>query len=76
MLKILRSVLAVIIIVLASYGIIAQNFRFMTHLMLLGGSLMLINGLAEVIEDRKSSIGYAFVLVSFFIFFVYIQDIL
>ncbi|KMY44668.1 hypothetical protein AC622_10775 [Bacillus sp. FJAT-27916] len=76
MLKILGSILAVSVIALSGYGVISQNFKFMSHLMLLLGALMLVSGLIELQEDRKRSIGYMFIVVSLFIFTVSIMDLL
>ena len=76
MLKILGSILAVSVIALSGYGVISQNFEFMSYLMLLLGALMLVSGLIELQEDRKRSIGYMFIVVSLFIFAVSIKDVL
>ncbi len=67
-LKILGTVIAVIVIALSGYGIISQNFEFMSYLMLLLGALMLVFGLIELQEDRKGIVGYMFIVVSLFIF--------
>ena len=76
MLKILRVILAIIVIVLSAYGLISQNFRFMPYSMFFLGVLMLVMGLSELQEDRKRIIGYMLIILSMFIFFVTIQNLL
>ena len=76
MLKILRVILAIVVIALSAYGLISQNFRFMPYLMFFLGVLMLVMGLSELQEDRKRIIGYMLIILSMFIFFVTIQDLL
>jgi len=76
MLKLLKAMLAAAVIVLSVYGLISQNFTFMPYLMFLLGALMLTMGLTELKEDRKRAVGYLFLILSLFIFFVIVQDLI
>ena len=76
MLKILKTILAAAVIILSVYGLISQNFTFMPYFMLLLGVLMLTMGLTELKEDRKRVAGYLFLILSLFIFFVIVQDLI
>ena len=76
MLKLLKTILAAAVIVLSAYGLISQNFTFMPYSMFLLGALMLTMGLTELKEDRKRVAGYLFLILSLFIFFVIVQDLI
>lgn len=68
MLKILRIILAVIVIVIAVFSIIIQNFVAMPFLMLLLSVFMLVSGLIEYQKDKKGF--WLYIIVSIFIFLV------
>ena len=76
MLKLLKTILAAAVIVLSIYGLISQNFMYMPYSMFLLGALMLAMGLTELKEDRKRVFGYLFLILSLFIFFVIVQDLI
>ena len=74
--KIIRIILAIIVIVLSSYSLIRGNFELMPFMMLFLGAFMLATGLSELQKDRKRFEGYMFIVVSLFIFFVSLQGFL
>ena len=76
MLILLKTILAAAVIVLSVYGLISQNFMYMPYSMFLLGALMLTMGLTELKEDRKRAGGYLFLILSLFIFFVTLQDLI
>ena len=74
--KVIRIILAIIVIALSSYSLISKNFELMPFMMLFLGAFMLVTGLSELQKDRKRFEGYMFFIVSLFIFFVSIQGFL
>ncbi|MGE7763285.1 DUF3953 domain-containing protein [Peribacillus sp. NPDC097895] len=72
--KIVRIILAIIVLALSAYQIITQNFELMPYSMLFLGAIMLLTGLAEVQKDRKGF--YMSIVVSSFLFFVSILGFL
>lgn len=76
MLKIIRMIIASIVIVLACYSLITENFKFMPYMMFFLGVSMMISGLMELQRERKSLWGYMNIGISIFVFFVSIQMIL
>ena len=76
MLKLLKAILSSAVIILSVYALISQNFMFMPYSMFLLGALMLTMGLTELKEDRKRAVGYLFLILSLFIFFVIVQDLI
>lgn len=73
--KLLRYILSVVALLLASYGLITQNFNY-THLMTLFlGLTMLVMGLEEFKKERKSN-GWVLILVFLFSLFVSIKGFL
>ena len=73
--KVIRILLGIIVIVFSSYILISRNYELMPFMMLLLGTLMLVSGIVELQKDRKKFEGYLFIIVSLFIFFVFIQGI-
>ena len=69
MLKVLRIILSVIVIGLAVYGKITNNFEFMPYMMFFMGLLMLVTGVSELQAKRKTSAICIF-LAAAFLFFV------
>ena len=76
MLKLLKAILSATIIVLSVYALISQNFMFMPYSMFLLGALMLTTGLTELQKERKRTVGYLLLILSLFIFFVTVQDLI
>ncbi|MED3836792.1 DUF3953 domain-containing protein [Peribacillus frigoritolerans] len=73
--KIVRIILAIIVLALSAYLLITENFEFMPYLMLISGAIMLVRGLVELQKDRKGGF-LGCVVVSLFLFFVSIQGFL
>ena len=76
MLKLLKAILSSAVIILSVYALISQNFMFMPYSMFLLGALMLTMGLTELQKERKRVLGYLFLILSLFIFFVIVQDLI
>ncbi|MBL3645967.1 DUF3953 domain-containing protein [Bacillus sp. RHFB] len=74
--KIVRIILAIIVLALSAYQLITENFELMPYSMLFLGAMILVTGLSELQKDRIGFWGYMSILISLFIFFVYIPDIL
>ena len=68
-LKILKVILSVIVIALAGYGLITKNFEFMSYMILFLGVFILVTGVSELQEKKKTS-AILFFLISAFLFFV------
>lgn len=69
MLKIVRLISSLIVIALASYGLITKNFEFMPYMMLFLGVSILVIGVLELQAKRKTS-AIISILASAFILFV------
>jgi hypothetical protein len=65
LLKILRYVLSVLTILLATYGLISKNFQFNDIMIFLLGLTMLVMGLEEFQKERKAK-GCLFVVAFLF----------
>ncbi|MET3317557.1 DUF3953 domain-containing protein [Peribacillus butanolivorans] len=74
--KIVRIILAIIVLALSAYQLITWNFELMPYSMLFLGAIMLVTGLAELQKDRKGFSGYMSIVVSSFLFFVSILGFL
>ncbi|WP_375090397.1 DUF3953 domain-containing protein [Peribacillus sp. RS7] len=72
--KIVRIILAIIVLALSAYQIITQNFELMPYSMLFLGAIMLVTGIAELQKDRKGF--YMSIVCSSFLFFVSILGFL
>ncbi|MEB2630684.1 YczI family protein [Peribacillus frigoritolerans] len=70
-----RIILAIVVIVLSGYSLIAQTLELMPYYMFFLGALILVIGLAELQKDRKVW-GYMNIVISLFVFFASIQDFL
>ena len=75
MLKIIRYILSVSTILLATYGLISKNFQFNEIMIFLLGLTMLVMGLEEFQNKRKVK-GWLFVVVFLFSIFVSIPGFL
>ncbi|MFE4143952.1 DUF3953 domain-containing protein [Peribacillus sp. YIM B13472] len=70
--KIVKLILAMIVLAVSVYQLITGNFDLMPYSMLFLGALMLVTGLVELQKDRKGGfLGCG--VVSLFLFFVSIQ---
>jgi hypothetical protein len=69
LMKILRIVLSAIIIPLALYMLITNNFKWMPFNLFLLSLFIMVMGADEIIKGRKEY-GYLNLAVSFFMFFV------
>ncbi|AZV62703.1 DUF3953 domain-containing protein [Peribacillus frigoritolerans] len=74
--KVVRIILAIIVLALSAYQLITENFELMPYSMLFLGAIMLVTGLAELQKDRKGFWGYMSLVVSSFLFYVSIQGFL
>jgi Protein of unknown function (DUF3953) len=75
LLKIIRYVLSIITILLATYGLITKNFEFNSLMLLFLGLSMFFAGLEEFQEKKKRN-GWLLVIVSLFPLFVSAQEFL
>ena len=73
--KIVRVILAIVVIVLSSYSLITET-DLMPYCLFILGALILMTGLSELQKDRKGFWGYMNIVISFFIFFVSIESFL
>ncbi|MDR4924814.1 DUF3953 domain-containing protein [Peribacillus simplex] len=73
--KIVKLILAMIVLAVSVYQLITGNFDLMPYSMLFLGALMLVTGLVELQKDRKGGF-LGCVVVSLFLFFVSIQGFL
>ncbi|MDE5416166.1 DUF3953 domain-containing protein [Alkalihalobacterium chitinilyticum] len=76
MLKVLRIILSIIVVVLAGFMLLTQNFAFMSYLMLLLGVSVLLTGALELKKDKYSFMGYLNIFAALFAFYVSIQGFL
>ncbi|WP_072273859.1 DUF3953 domain-containing protein [Peribacillus simplex] len=67
-----RIILALVVIVLSSYSLIAQTFELMPYYIFFLGAFMLVTGFVEIQKDRKGFWGYMNIVISLFLFFFYI----
>ncbi|MEC0347696.1 DUF3953 domain-containing protein [Peribacillus frigoritolerans] len=67
-----RMILALVVIVLSGYSLIAQTLELMPYYMFFLGAFMLVTGFVEIQKDRKGFWGYMNIVVSLFLFFFYI----
>lgn len=65
MLKLLKIILSLIVISLAGYGLINENFEFQPYMMLFLGLTMLVIGIEEFQKGQK---GYGWLGIVLFIF--------
>ncbi|MFD9627359.1 DUF3953 domain-containing protein [Peribacillus muralis] len=72
--KIVKIILALIVLGLSAYQLITENF-VIPYYMLILGAFMLVTGLVELQKDRKGGF-LGCVIVSLFLFFVSLQGLL
>ncbi|TFH58960.1 DUF3953 domain-containing protein [Peribacillus frigoritolerans] len=70
--KVVRMILALVVIVLSGYSLIAQTLELMPYYMFFLGAFMLVTGFVEIQKDRKGFWGYMNIVISLFLFFFYI----
>ncbi|WP_409271957.1 DUF3953 domain-containing protein [Neobacillus sp. SCS-31] len=73
MLKLLRIILSVIVILLAGYGLINENFALQPYMMLLLSFVMLLLGIEEFQKGKKGA-GWLSIVVFILILFVSIKS--
>lgn len=75
LLKFLHYVLSVIVILIAAYGFITEDFKFQSFMLFFLGLLMLVLGLKEFQQERKST-GWLAIVTCLFVLFVSIKGFL
>lgn len=74
MLKILRIVLSIIVVILAGYALITENYIVMPYMMFFMGAMLVVTGIAEIKAERKQ-MGIISIIASIFIFYVSVQGL-
>ncbi|MCP1097066.1 DUF3953 domain-containing protein [Peribacillus frigoritolerans] len=64
-----RIILAIVVIVLSGYSLIAQTLELMPYYMFSLGAFMLVTGFVEIQKERKGFWGYMNIVISLFLFF-------
>ncbi|KOO41872.1 YczI family protein [Priestia koreensis] len=72
MLKIFQIVLSIMVVSLATYGLITEDFRFQSYMFLSLSLVMLVIGVREFKKGKKS-IGWLNIVAFVFILFVSIK---
>ncbi|MDQ0273687.1 multisubunit Na+/H+ antiporter MnhE subunit [Cytobacillus purgationiresistens] len=75
MLKISHYVISIIVFIIAMYSLITKDFKYQSLMIFSLGLLMLVLGLKEFQQERKS-IGWLSIITCIFILFVSIQGFL
>ena len=70
--NVVRTILAIVVIVLSGYSLITQTFELMPYYMFILGAFILVSGFIELQKDRKGFWGYMNIVISLFIFIFYI----
>ncbi|MEW9050486.1 MAG: hypothetical protein AB2392_04970 [Neobacillus sp.] len=70
----IRIILGIVVLVLAGYGLITQNFIAQPFMMLALCAFILVGGINEFKQGRK---GRAFVSIAFslFVFIIFVQSV-
>lgn len=74
MLKKLRFILAIIVILLAGYGLLTKNFIAQPYMMLSLSAFILVGGISELKQGQKRR-GYISIFLCLFILFIFIQGL-
>jgi apolipoprotein N-acyltransferase len=69
LLKISRIILAVIVALIAGYGLFTGNFKFQTYMMFFLGLMLLVMGIDEFQKGRK---GYGLISIVAFLFILFV----
>ena len=75
LLKILRVVLSITVFTLAGYGSISGNHELIPYMLFFMGAMFLVIGISEIKEMRKR-MGIFSILVSIFVFYVFLERLL
>lgn len=75
MLKVLRIILAVIVVSISGYELLTKNFEVQPYMMFLLGIMMLVTGIDELQKGRKEY-GWLSIIVFLFCLFVSIKGII
>ncbi|CAH2717538.1 hypothetical protein BACCIP111895_04752 [Neobacillus rhizosphaerae] len=70
MLKISRIILAVIVTLIAGYGLFTGDFEFQTYMMFFLGLMMLVMGIDEFQKGRKS---YGLISIVVFLLLLFVS---
>ena len=73
MLKFLQIILSITVISLAGYGLITEDFKFQSYMILSMALMILVSGLREFQKGQKSN-GWLSIVVCIFILFVSIKS--
>lgn len=73
MLKILQILFSIIVLALASYGLVTKDFQLQAYMILFLGLTMLISGLQEFKKNKKIT-GWMLIGVFAFLMFVAVQS--
>lgn len=76
MFNVIRGIASIIVIALAGYSLVTQNFKYNFLMMFFLGVTLLMVGLLELKKGTKSIWGYLNIAVSFFVFYVAIKGFL
>jgi hypothetical protein len=74
LMKSVRIILAVIVIILAIYGLVTNSFEIIPYLIFILGSISFLRGISEIYLKRIPY-GIIFILASGYMFFVLFQII-
>lgn len=69
LLKTLQKIFGILVAIIAGYALIFQNFVVMPYLMVSQGAMLLVMGLDEIKEERKTS---GIFLIAGFLFSFYV----
>jgi len=72
MLQQTRTVLAILVIVLALFNLMISSINIFPFILIAVGALMLVLGIIEF-QKKKIAFGFVFVLITAFLIFVAIQ---
>lgn len=75
LLKMLRIILAVIVVLISGYGLITNNFELQPYMMFFLGIMMLVMGLDELQNGRKEY-GWISLVVFLLLLFVSIKGLI
>ncbi|MFD1065075.1 DUF3953 domain-containing protein [Oceanobacillus locisalsi] len=71
-----RILLSIVIIVLAGYSMITQNFGLAPYYLFLLGVVIVITGGISIQQSKKDFWGYICIIASLFVFYVSVQGFL
>ncbi|KIL51702.1 hypothetical protein KP77_12140 [Jeotgalibacillus alimentarius] len=71
-----KLILGVILLILSIYIIITDDHQWLPFTLLLLGLIVFINGLIELRQNKKSRVGYTYIVIFLFVIYVAIDGIL